>query len=64
MTHSTYWHAQRSDSGTVFTDGKGNRAIYNDRSDATQTVYGYLIWADGTRGNYGPLPANLYPVTE
>lgn len=58
---TTYEHARRSDAGKVFTDREGNRAIYSDRSDGTKQAFGRLIWADGTLGNYGVLPDNLYP---
>lgn len=58
---TTYEHARRCNAGQVFTDRDGNRAIYSDRSDGTRKVFGYLIWADGTRGTYQELPANLFP---
>jgi hypothetical protein len=58
---STYEHARRCNAGQIFTDGEGNRAIYSDRSDATGQAFGRLIWADGTLGNYGELPENLFP---
>ena len=58
---TTYEHAQRCHSGQIFTDREGNRAVYSDRSDGTRQAFGRLIWADGTLGNYGELPDNLYP---
>jgi hypothetical protein len=58
---STYEHAQRVNAGKIFTDGKGNRAIYSDRSDGTKQAFGWLIWADGTKGTYQELPDNLHP---
>lgn len=58
---TTYEHARERNAGQVFTDREGNRALYSDRSDATRQAFGRLIWADGTLGNYGALPDNLYP---
>lgn len=58
---TTYDFARNVNAGQVFTDREGNRAIYSDRSDATKQAFGHLIWADGTKGPYGELPANLHP---
>lgn len=61
MNRTTYDHARERNAGQIFTDGKGNRAKYSDRSDGTRQAFGYLIWADGTKGPYAPLPADLRP---
>lgn len=58
---TTYDHARNCNAGQVFTDREGNRAVYSDRSDATRQAFGHLIWADGTKGTYQELPANLHP---
>lgn len=58
---TTYDHARRCDAGQIFTDGKGNRAEYSDRSDGAQKAFGFLIGADGTKGTYQELPDNLFP---
>lgn len=61
MDRTTYDFARERNAGRIFTDREGNRAVYSDRSDATRQAFGRLIWADGTLGNYGELPANLHP---
>lgn len=58
---TTYEHARECNGGQVFTDREGNRAIYSDRSDGTKQAFGWLIWADGTKGTYQELPDNLFP---
>lgn len=60
---TTYDHARRCNAGQIFTDGNGNRAEYSDRSDGAQKAFGFLIWADGTKGTYQELPDNLFPET-
>lgn len=60
-TQTTYDFARNCNAGRIFTDNKGTRAIYSDRSDGTHQAFGRLIRADGTMGDYEVLPSDMRP---
>lgn len=61
MDRTTYDFARDRNAGQVFTDRKGGRWIYSDRSDGARKAFGRPILPDGSHGDYGELPENLHP---
>lgn len=58
---TTYEFARERNAGQIFRDKSGNRYSYSDRSDGTRQAFGRPILTDGTLGDYGELPADLWP---
>jgi len=55
---TTYQYARRLGAGADLTDGR-DRFLVSDWSNGTKQVFGWRLRADGTRGAYGELPADL-----